>query len=208
MLGHDLRSPIQVIKNNIYLLRESPGEAEERLKGIDDAANRMTAMVEELRADMRNPPIAPRVVDLGDLIGRCLREASVPPGVTTHLVVGVGLESVTLDQLSMRRVLDNLVRNAVEAMPGGGDLSVSAEAAGGEVMLRVSDTGVGIPEEMRASLFTAFHSSKVGGLGLGLAYCKRAVEAHGGVVTVESRVGLGSTFTVRLPRSMQSIDLV
>ena len=145
---------------------------------------------------------------LGDLIGRCLREASVPPGVKTHLVVGVGLESVTLDPLSMRRVLDNLVRNAVEAMPGGGDLSVSAEAAGGEVVLRVSDTGVGVPEEMRASLFKAFNTSKVGGLALGLAYVKRAVGAHGGVVTVESRVGLGSTFTVKLPRSMQSIDLV
>ncbi|OGD56148.1 hypothetical protein A3K78_06220, partial [Candidatus Bathyarchaeota archaeon RBG_13_52_12] len=114
MLGHDLRSPIQTIKNDIYLLREFPGEAEERLKEINDAANRMIAMVEELRANMRTPPFTPQEVDLGDLIGRCVKEASVPPDVTTHLVVGAGLESVTLDPLSMRRVLDNLVRNAFE----------------------------------------------------------------------------------------------
>jgi PAS domain S-box-containing protein len=199
MLGHDLGSPIQTIKNSIYLLRESPGEAEEMLKEIDDAANRMITMVEELRANMRNPPFTPQKVDLGDFIGRCLKDASIPPGVTTHLIVGAGLKSVTLDPFAMRRVLDNLVRNAFEAMPRGGDLSVSAEVVGSDAVIKVSDTGVGIPKEMRATLFKAFNTSKSGGLGLGLAYCKRAVEAHGGVITVESNVDEGTTVMVKLP---------
>jgi two-component system CheB/CheR fusion protein len=199
MLGHDLRNPIQTIKNSIYLLRESPGETEERLKDIDDVANRMITMVEELRANIRNPPFTPQKVDLGDFIGRCLKDASIPPGVTTHLIVGAGLKSVTLDPFAMQRVLDNLVRNAFEAMPRGGDLSVSAEVVGSDAVINVSDTGVGIPEEMRAKLFKAFNTSKSGGLGLGLAYCKRAVEAHGGIITVESNVDEGTTVMVKLP---------
>jgi len=198
MIGHDLRSPIQAIKSNLYLLRKSPEKAEERLKAIDDAADRMVAMVEELRTKIRDTPVAVQAVDLADLAGLCLKETPVPPDVKTQLVVGAGLDSVTLDPLKMRRVLDNLVRNAVEAMPEGGNLAISAERVGSEAVIKVSDTGVGIPEEAMRRLFKPFYTTKSGGLGLGLAYCKMAVEAHGGSITAESKVGEGTTFTVTL----------
>jgi signal transduction histidine kinase len=99
----------------------------------------------------------------------------------------------------VRRVLDNLVVNALEAMPEGGNLAVSAEMVGSEAIIKVSDTGVGIPEAELPKLFKAFHTMKPKGLGLGLAFCRRAVEAHGGSITVESKVGEGTTFTVTLP---------
>jgi two-component system CheB/CheR fusion protein len=199
MLGHDLRGPIQAIKGNLYLLRKSPEKAEERLKAIDDAADRMVAMVEELRTKIRDTPLAVQAVDLADLAGLCLKETPVPKGVKTQLVVGAGLNSVMLDPLKMRRVLDNLVRNAVEAMPEGGNLAISAERVGSEAVIKVSDTGVGIPEEAMRRLFKPFYTTKSGGLGLGLAYCKTAVEAQGGSITAESKVGEGTTFTVTLP---------
>jgi two-component system CheB/CheR fusion protein len=199
MIGHDLRSPIQAIKSNLYLLRKSPEKAEERLKAIDDAADRMVAMVEELRAKIRDTPLAVQAVDLADLAGLCLKETPVPPDVKTQLVVGAGLDSVTLDPSKMRRVLDNLVRNAVEAMPEGGSLAISAERVGSEAVIKVSDTGVGMPEEAMRRLFRPFNTTKSGGLGLGLAYCRMAVEAHGGSITAESKVGEGTTFTVTLP---------
>ncbi|MCJ7573558.1 PAS domain-containing protein, partial [Candidatus Bathyarchaeota archaeon] len=145
MIGHDLRSPIQAIKGNVYQLRKSPEKAEERLKAIDDAANRMAAMVEELRSKIRDTPLAVQAVDLADLAGLCLKETPVPPGVKTQLVVGAELDSVILDPSKIRRVLDNLVRNAVEAMPEGGNLAISAERVGSEAVIKVSDTGVGIP---------------------------------------------------------------
>ena len=69
----------------------------------------------------------------------------------------------------------------------------------GGVIIKVSDTGKGIPEEDVNHIFTLFFTTKHGGMGLGLAYCKRAVEAHGGSIVVESEVGVGTTFTVRLP---------
>jgi len=199
MLGHDLRGPIQAIKSNLYLLRKSPEKAEERLKAIDDAANRMGAMVEELRTKIRDTPLAVQAVDLADLAGLCLKETPVPPGVKTQLVVGAELDSAMLDPSKMRRLLDNLVRNALEAMPEGGNLAISAERVGSEAVIKVSDTGVGIPEEAMRRLFKPFNTTKNGGLGLGLAYCKMAVEAHGGSITAESKVGEGTTFTVTLP---------
>jgi signal transduction histidine kinase len=199
MLGHDLRGPLQAIKGNLYLLRKSPEKAEERLKAIDDAVDRMGAMVTELRTKIRDTPLAVQAVDLADLAGLCLKETPVSKGVKTQLVVGAELDSVTLDPLKMRRVLDNLVRNAVEAMPEGGNLAILAERVGSEVVIKVSDTGVGIPEEAMRRLFKPFNTTKSGGLGLGLPYSKTAVEAHGGSITAESKVGEGTTFTVTLP---------
>jgi signal transduction histidine kinase len=106
---------------------------------------------------------------------------------------------VTFDWVKIRRVLNNLIRNAVEAMPEGGELGVSCEVHGDNLVLTISDTGVGILDEEMENLFKPFYTTKSNGMGLGLAYCKRAVEAHGGTITVESEVGKRTSFTVRLP---------
>jgi signal transduction histidine kinase len=86
-------------------------------------------------------------------------------------------------------------------MPKGGGLWVSAERVGGEAVVRVRDSGEGIPDAVMENLFKPFNTSKAGGggTGLGLAFCGMAVRAHGGRIEVESEVGAGSTFTVKLP---------
>ena len=81
----------------------------------------------------------------------------------------------------------------------GGELRVKASRGDEGLVIEVSDTGEGIPDVVMKNLFKPFHTSKLGGLGLGLAYCKRAVEAHGGSITVETEMGAGSTFKVILP---------
>ena len=110
------------------------------------------------------------------------------------------------DPEHLRRVVGNLVNNAVEAMPDGGQLSVEtslvAEEAGArdrDMVITVSDTGIGIPEEHLERIFEPLFSRKTKGIGLGLALVRTLVEAHGGTVGVESQVGVGTTFTVRLP---------
>jgi len=112
---------------------------------------------------------------------------------------GEGLEKVAVDPAKVRRVLDNLIRNALEAMPDGGVLNIEAERRGDDVIIKVSDTGAGIKDEDLPKLFKPFHTTKPKGIGLGLAYCKRTVEAHGGTITIESKEGEGATFTVTLP---------
>jgi len=101
----------------------------------------------------------------------------------------------------VHRAFSNLVLNAIQAMPDGGVLSITASSADGSVAIAVSDTGVGIPDEMRGKRFSPLLTGKAKGTGLGLAVVKRIVDAHGGTITFESKKGKGTTFTVTLPVS-------
>ncbi len=109
------------------------------------------------------------------------------------------LKVVEVDPLKVRRILENLVRNALEAMPNGGRLTIETKGEGDHFTVLVTDTGVGIPRERFTNLFRPFYTTKSNGLGLGLAYSQKAAEAHGGTIEVESEVGKGTTFKVRLP---------
>jgi len=200
MVGHDLRGSLQTINNAVYLLRRTPDKSDELLSMINGAVQRASQMIEEFRIQTRDTPLKIEPIDLAALLDATVKETQIPESVKMDLRVGEGLENVSLDPLKMRRVLDNLVGNALDAMPDGGALTMIAGMREDEIVIRVSDTGVGIPEEEMPNLFKPFHTTKSEGVGLGLAYCKRAVEAHGGNITVESEVGKGTTFTVELPR--------
>ena len=106
-----------------------------------------------------------------------------------------------LDERAILRVIINLIKNAVEAMPKGGDLSIKAGVEDEVLMLEISDTGTGIETQTQKNIFTPFYTSKEMGSGLGLAYCKQAIEAHGGQISFESELGKGTAFTVRIPSS-------
>lgn len=199
MLGHDLRGPLQNIKSAAYLLRKMPEKAEETIEIIERAADRASRMLEELRYNTREQPLQIVATDLSLIVQRSVEEASPPATIEVILEIGEGLEEVILDPVKIRRVLDNLIGNALEAMSAGGVLKVECGRRGNEAMIVVSDTGFGVKEEDMPKLFKPFHTTKPKGMGLGLAYCKRAVEAHGGKIKVESKEGEGSTFTVALP---------
>ncbi len=119
-----------------------------------------------------------------------------------------------VDPLRTRQVVDNLVSNAVKYTLAGGTVDLTVTDAGSEVVLSVSDTGIGIAAEDRERLFTRFfrtsdaHDLAIQGIGLGLAICKSIVDAHGGTIELESEVGRGSTFRVRLPRTGVEPSLV
>jgi signal transduction histidine kinase len=106
---------------------------------------------------------------------------------------------VAADQQLLKRVLINLVTNAVQAMPNGGKIMLKTQTRSGEVSVTVEDTGVGIPEKIRSQMFTPLFTTKPRGQGFGLAVCKRVMEAHGGTISFESREGEGAKFTIRLP---------
>jgi PAS domain S-box-containing protein len=199
MVGHDLRGPLQTIKNALYIMERNPEEGAELRKAMGEAVDYAAGMLEELRLNVGDTPLQLREVNLEALIRKAVEEAPIPDSVSAEVQVDDGLDSVSMDPLKIRRVLDNLVMNAVQAMPDGGTLGVSAVCEGDVVSIRVKDTGTGIPEELMSDLFKAFVTTKPLGMGLGLAYCKRAVEAHDGTISVDSKVGEGTTFTVRLP---------
>ena len=201
MVGHDLRGPLQTIKNAIYLLGHAPEEKDELLRVMNNAVDFAVDMIKELHTSTRDVTPQVQEADVGAIVQRVVAMASLPDSVEVETQMGEGLEAVPLDPVQIRRVLDNLVRNAVEAMPEGGRLSIAGEVKGGVLYLSVSDTGVGIPEDELPDIFTLFKTTKPSGLGLGLAFCKRAVEAHGGSIGVESKAGEGTTLTITLPVS-------
>jgi signal transduction histidine kinase len=104
-----------------------------------------------------------------------------------------------LDKAQLQRVFTNLVLNAAQAMPDGGQLTIETSECDDWFSLSFCDTGVGIGEENLRKMFTPFFTTKVGGVGLGLNICRQIVEGHGGEISVNSKEGCGSTFTVKFP---------
>jgi signal transduction histidine kinase len=104
-----------------------------------------------------------------------------------------------VDVAKARRVFVNLIQNAIDAMRGGGELTIRSKRSNGKVEVTFTDTGAGMPEEVKENLWKPLQTTKAKGMGLGLAICKRIVEAHRGTISLESTVGKGTAFTVAMP---------
>lgn len=199
MMGHDLRGPLQSIMNALYIMEKTPEKAGELRGKIEDSVNYATRILDDLRYSTGDVPVHLQESNVGALLQKTVANSSMPENIEVDLKVSEELTSVHIDPLMIQRIIDNLIRNSVEAMEDGGVLSLTAFKEPDWVVIKVSDTGTGISEEDLKHAFTLFFTSKPGGTGLGLAYCKRAVEAHGGTIEVESEVDRGTTFTVRIP---------
>jgi two-component system sensor histidine kinase AtoS len=128
-----------------------------------------------------------------------LSSVKVPSNVDVSVVFDEGFPELYVDVSLMRRMYTNLVNNAVQAMPDGGQLTVKGHSTDEYAFVDIVDTGVGISEGNMGKIFRPLFTTKAKGTGLGLSVCERIVESHGGDILVESEVGVGSTFTVRLP---------
>ncbi len=197
-VAHDIKGPLQLIKNMVYLSKRRPERIEEFLGKIVGAVDYANDMIEDVRQATKEAPMFLAPTDLSKVI----REgAAVAEGVA-DIVVEAEVEALgtqLVDGVKMRRVVENLVRNAMDAMPRGGTVRVTARLQGEHIVVTVGDTGTGIPPEFLPRLFRAFESTKTQGMGLGLNFCKQTVEAHGGTIEVSSEAGVGTTFTIRLP---------
>ena len=127
MVGHDLRSPLQSIRNATYLLRRQPSRSEEMLTSIENSVDRALAMLEELRHRTRETPLKIEPTDLPDLITDVVKDIPTTEAVEISFSLDPELKVVEIDPLKIRRVLDNLIRNAFEAMPDGGKLTVETK---------------------------------------------------------------------------------
>ena len=212
MVGHDLRNPLQVIVGSIHLLRkevkggsasrsDSPGESEveQWMEKIDAQARYMNKIVSDLQDYSRNIKPTLETINVDEFLRDVVSSVTIPPEVDVTFAIDEELPEIKFDVYLMRRMLTNLLLNAVQAIPEGGSLSIGASLRGDDMAISVEDTGVGIREEDLAKIFKPLFTTKAKGTGFGLPVCKRIVEAHGGTISVESEVGVGSTFTVRIP---------
>ena len=215
VVSHELRTPLTSIVSFSELLRgESDGlsaDGGQFLDIIERNADRLLRLIDDLlmlnRLEGGALPLELTEVSIPGLAEDAVKSAmavAAKSGVTIHLDAGEG-PRVRADPRRMLQVLDNLIGNAVKFSKAGGLVRVSAEYARETWRIDVSDTGIGIPADEAARLFGAFvrgSNARIAGLpgtGLGLSIVKALVEMHGGQVTVDSTLGRGTTFSVRLP---------
>jgi two-component system sensor histidine kinase HydH len=206
-LAHEVRTPAGVIKGAAqFLSREARAKDREFLDIIVEEADRLNGVVTEFLEYARPSQRAPRTVSLRDPVERAvallLRERGERMGRIRHnVIVQEPAPVVTADPGEIERVVYNLLTNAVDAMPQGGELTVRVGSVEGEARIAVEDTGSGIPEKDRPQLFRPFFTTRERGVGMGLAICRRIAEENGGSVSVDSFPGRGSRFTVKLPEA-------
>jgi two-component system NtrC family sensor kinase len=217
-ITHEIRNPLSSIGLNAELLAEEiRGEDEVAREGrrlcgaIAHEVERLGEITEDyLRlARLPAPDLAPRDVsrlvrDLVDFVRPELEAAGVEvqldlPDAPAQVWAGEGPLPARVDEAQLRQALLNLVRNAREAMPGGGRLTIAARRAATGVRLVVKDTGVGMPPEAAARIFEPFFTTKEQGTGLGLSLTQQIVAQHGGSLTCDTAPGAGTTFTLDLP---------
>jgi signal transduction histidine kinase len=202
-VGHELRNPLGVIMNVLYLIEMGTGDdANEPMRRHLATAKREVSAATLIVSDLldfaagREPMLAP--VEVSELVAEAL--SVVPPPEGIQVVQGGEPEVViNADRDQIRQALLNLITNGYDSMPDGGVLTVSAASVAGSAQITVTDTGMGMDEETRESIFAPFFTKKAQGIGLGLAVTKRVIDAHGGTITVESTPSAGSSFTLTVP---------
>jgi signal transduction histidine kinase len=221
LVSHELRTPLTSIRGYLDLvLDEEAGELnpEQRrfLQAVERNSGRLLRLVGDLlfvaQADAGRLSLERAKVDLAELAAHCV-EGSAPAASeksVTLVLMANPVPALVGDRGRLAQVLDNLVSNALKFTPAGGTVEVRTFSEGEAVILEVEDTGIGIPAADQPRLFERFFRSSVAddqaipGTGLGLAIVKAIVEAHAGLISIESREGKGTTFRIDLPLAGES----
>jgi len=202
-VSHELRNPLGVISNAVYFLRSVMPDADDRVKEyleiIASEVRSSDRIVAGLLDLSRTRPAERGDVRVAELVATVLEKQPPPDGIEVATDIDPALQPVHVDVQQISQVLNNLVTNAYQAMPGGGTLKIKATAAEDGARISFADTGCGIPEEDMEKLFEPLFTTKARGIGLGLSVSKNLAEVNGGSIEVEGEVDQGSTFTVVLP---------
>lgn len=204
-IGHELRNPLGVMNNVVFFLKTVMTDADDTVKEyldiiqheIDDSRVIISDLLDFART--RKPLM--KMIMVRDMIDDCLSKCAVPESIKVKLDIPYPLTMVNVDPFQMAQVFQNLITNAVQAMPESGKLTISIKenVEEGTVGISITDTGPGISAEGMKRVFQPLFTTKIKGIGLGLTLCKNLAEANGGCIDVVSAAGMGATFTVTLP---------
>lgn len=201
-IAHELRNPLNVVKTSVYYLvnarHPNPAKTAEHLSRIERHVSMADGIVTTLSnfAKMSLPNLRP--ISIAQAVQEALERTPIPDQVHVTVNIPLSLPRVWGDADQLRIVFGNLIRNARDAMPEGGQLFLDGRDDGEVVEIAVGDTGVGIPPENLPQIMEPLYSTKARGLGLGLAIARAILEKNQGALCVASEPGRGSTFTVRL----------
>lgn len=209
-LAHEIKNPLSVIHMNIDLLSEDLADIDspirrrslDKVEIVRQQCERMEALLRDFLRYARLSRIDLVPGNLNDQIDRVLRAYRAQAdsqGVDIQRYLDPDLPAILLHSDSLQAALMNLVKNAIEAMPQGGQLWARTTSTIDGVALELIDTGCGVDDTTLLHMFEPFYSTKEEGSGLGLPTARKIIEAHGGQITVQSEVGRGTKFVLEFP---------
>lgn len=219
-VAHDIRNPLSSISLNAELLGDELAsfgsvktqEARNLLESITSEVDRLAQISEEYLQFSRSPKLKLRAVDINSIIielTKLLSKELLSKKIRLTKRLSKHLPLIKIDRAQIHRALLNLMRNAVESMPKGGNLKLVTDSNGKYLEVHLIDTGEGIEESELPKIFEPFHSTKEFGTGLGLTITQQIIEEHSGTIRCTSQVGIGTEFIVQLPiREVKRGDLL
>jgi signal transduction histidine kinase len=202
-IAHEIRNPLSSISLNVELLEDelvgSGEEARELIRSVLKELDRLNDIVSEYLQFSRFPKPHLKRGHIDGVVQELIRNFNPPANVRLEMELTPSSPEVWLDESLLRQVLENLVRNGVEAIQGPGLVRIETEVIDKFLVIRVKDNGSGIPADAQARMFQPFFTTKPHGTGLGLATSQQIVFEHNGHLGVDSQPGAGSTFTILLP---------
>jgi len=217
-LAHEIRNPLNAMNMNLQMLEEelflAPSSAPDDTRDLLDQTKREIKRLEQLVNNFLTyaRPATPRFasVDLNEVLqGVCrfLEADFRASGVSLSFEPEPMLPSVEIDETQFKQAVMNLLVNARQVLRGGGRVTLrTAAGSGGDVVVEVRDDGPGIPEDARERIFDVFYSNRGGGTGLGLPIARQIVDRHGGTIELDTEVGKGTAFRIRVPRRHGGVD--
>ena len=207
-VAHELRNPLGVIKNSAYYLRDQLAQAgmiahypsiNEFLHIIENEISLSDKIIRDLlNFSLISKPVT-KPEDINAIIEYAVSITNKPENIRIVMNLQPDIKSALIDQYQIRQAFYNLILNAYQAMEGGGILEITSREHEGFIEVAFEDTGVGIQEKDREKVFDALFTTKAKGIGLGLAVTHGIIEQHGGQIILESEIGKGTTFIVRVP---------
>ncbi|WP_255465250.1 HAMP domain-containing sensor histidine kinase [Nitrosopumilus sp. b3] len=203
-MAHDIRNPLTTLQSQIELMKVKQKNHEDQvltnsILNMEEAISHITNQINDVLGFIRTPELRMITCDLKEIVKNSISEVKLP----NNIELFSSLESCLLqcDVIKIRGIITNIIQNAVQAIRVKGEVNVTLETEGDYAVVKVSDTGPGIPDEHLEQIFEPMYTTKDEGTGLGLASCKQFLDMHNGSISVSNNP---TTFTIKLPKTKSS----
>ena len=205
-IAHELRNPLATMQNSTYylsmVLKDADDKVKKHLTLIHDTVLLSNNIISSLLGLTRARSLSLVKSDVNRVVKDVLKDIKTVEGITINTQLDENLPTIPLDSMHILGAFGNIISNSVQAMPEGGSLDIKTEMKGDFVGVEFHDTGVGISKENIQKIYEPLFTTKAKGIGLGLTLVKTIIDEHNGSISVESEIGKGTTFTLKLPNKI------